>query len=79
VTSQDRQIDGEESFGTAEKHFSFHSLEKILGLLACIIPNEPTVSFSVLSCLRQYVIPSSCLVGAVRHVISLLTECCQCY
>ena len=33
-----------ESFGAAEKHFSFHSLEKILGLLACIIPKESTVS-----------------------------------
>lgn len=44
VTSQDIQT--EESFGAAEKHFSFHSLEKILGLLACVIPTESTVSIS---------------------------------
>ena len=48
VTSQDVQNNSnDESFGAAEKHFSFNSLEKILGLLACIIPNEASVSVAI--------------------------------
>jgi len=43
VTSQDMS-EAKEHFGEAEKNFSFHSLEKILGLLASIIPKESSVS-----------------------------------
>ena len=69
VTSQDTATDPEtrEHFGEAEKHFSFHSLEKILGLLASIIPKESSVSLQAhypypLMTLASY----SCPVGAVH-------------
>lgn len=79
MTSQDTQISSnEESFGAAEKHFSFNSLEKILGLLACIIPNEASVSICEIDIISVMLF-IRCLVGVVYHELSLSTDYYQYY